>query len=70
MVDPPSGQFQSAGIQTLNADPSIDETAASIDDVNQAVAKMRCGKASGVCNIGAELLKAGCDAVIRGWMFS
>ena len=32
-VDPPSGQLQTAGLQTLDADPPIDETAPSIGDV-------------------------------------
>ena len=37
MVDPPSGQLHTAGLQTLDADPSIDETAPSID-VKESVA--------------------------------
>ena len=53
-------------MQTLDADPPIDETAHSIGDVKEAVAKMRCGKAAGICNISAELHKAGGDAMIRG----
>ena len=40
-VDPPSGQLQTAGLQTLDADPSIDETAPSISDVKEAVARQR-----------------------------
>ena len=32
-VDPPSGQLQTAGLQTLDADPPIDDTAPSIGDV-------------------------------------
>ena len=65
-VDPPSGQLQTAGLQTLNADPPIDVTAPSIDDVKEAVAKLRGGKAAGICNISEELLKAGGEAMIRG----
>ena len=42
----------------LDADPPTDETAPSIYHVKEAVAKLRCGKAAGVCNISAELLKA------------
>ena len=65
-VDPPSGQLRTAGLQTLDADPPIDETAPSIGDVKEAVAKLRGGKAAGICNISAELLKAGGEAMIRG----
>ena len=65
-VDPPSGQLQTAGLQMLDADPPIDETAPSIGNVNEAVAKLRGGMAAGICNISAELLKAGGEAMIRG----
>ena len=59
LVDPPSGQLQTAGLQTLDAEPPINETAPSIDDGKEAVAMLRSGKAAGICNISAELLKAG-----------
>ena len=49
----------------LDADPLIDKTAPSIH-VKEAVAKLRGGKAAGICNISAELLKAGGEATIRG----
>ena len=65
-VDPPSRQLQNAGLQTLEADPSIDETAPSIGDVKEAVGKLRGGKAVGISNISAELLIAGGEAMIRG----
>ena len=65
-VDPPSEQLRTAGLQTLDADPPIDETAPSISDVKEAVAKLGGGKAPGICNISAELLKAGGEAMIRG----
>ncbi|KAG0720925.1 LINE-1 retrotransposable element ORF2 protein [Chionoecetes opilio] len=38
----------------------------ALDEVREAVAKLRGGKAAGVCNISAELLKAGGEAMIRG----
>ena len=66
ILHPPSGQLRTAGLQTLDADPPIDETAPSIGDVKEAVAKLRGGKAAGICNISAELLKAGGEAMIRG----
>ena len=40
-IDPPSGQLRTAELQMLDADPPINETAPSIDDVKQAVAKLR-----------------------------
>ena len=66
MVDPPSRQPRTAGLQMLEADPPINETAPSIDDVKEPVAKLRGGKAAGICNISAELLKAGGEAMIHG----
>ena len=54
-------------MQTLDADPPIDENAPSIGDVKEAVAKLRGGKAAaGICNMSAELLKAGGEAMTRG----
>ncbi|KAG0723026.1 LINE-1 retrotransposable element ORF2 protein [Chionoecetes opilio] len=65
-VDPPTEQLHTTGLQSVDADPPIDETAPSLDEVREAVAKLRGGKAAGVCNISAELLKAGGEAMIRG----
>ena len=65
-VDSPNGQLQTAGLQTLDADPPIDETAPSIDDMKVSVAKLSGGKAAGICNISAELLKAGGETMIHG----
>ena len=50
-VDPPSGQLQMVGLQTLDADLPIDKTVPSTDDVKEAVAKLRGGKAAGIHNI-------------------
>ena len=50
-VDAISGQLRTAGLQTLDADPPIDETAPSIGDVKETVANLRDGKAAGICNI-------------------
>ncbi|KAG0720902.1 Transposon TX1 uncharacterized protein [Chionoecetes opilio] len=65
-VDPPTEQLHTTGLQAVDADPPIDETAPSLDEVREAVAKLKGGKAAGVCNISAELLKAGGEAMIRG----
>ena len=66
MADPPTGQLQLAGLRTLVADPPIDVAVPSLAEVREAVAKLRGGKAPGVCNISVELLKGGGDAMIRG----
>ena len=50
----------------MDADPPIYETAPSTDDVKEAVAKLKGGVAAGICNINAELLKAGGGAMMRG----
>lgn len=66
MADPPNGQLPVAGLQMAEADPPIDEAPPSLDEVREAVARLRGGKAPGVCNISAELLKAGGEAMTRG----
>ena len=57
-MDLPSGQLQTAGLQTLHADPPIDETTPSIGYVKEAVANVRSGKAAGISSISVQLLKA------------
>ena len=37
-VNPPSGQLQTTELQVMDADPSINEAAPSIDEVKEAVA--------------------------------
>ena len=64
-INPPTGWLQTTGLQVLNADPSINQAAPSIDKVKETVAKWWDGKAAGICNISAELLKAGSEAMIR-----
>ncbi|KAG0716086.1 hypothetical protein GWK47_010475 [Chionoecetes opilio] len=66
-VDPPIGQFHTTGLRAVDANPPIDETAASFDEVREAVAKLSGSKAAGVCKISAELLKAWGAAMIR-WL--
>ena len=56
-MDPPSGQLQTAELQTIG-------------DVKEAVAKLRGGKAAGICNISAELLKGGVKPWSVGCMLS
>ena len=48
MVDLPRGQLQTAGLQMLDVDPPNDETAPSIDNVKEAVAKLKDGKVAGI----------------------
>ena len=50
----------------IDADPSINKAAPSIDEVKEAVAKLRGGKTAGICNMNTELLKAGGEAMICG----
>ena len=66
MADPPIEQLRTDGLRVVDADPPINETAPSLDEVREAVARLRGGKAPGVCNISAELLKSGGEAMIRG----
>ena len=66
MAEPPSGELPSAGIQPLVAVPPLDEAVPSLDEVKKAVARLKSGRAAGVCDIPAELVKAGGEAMIRG----
>ena len=65
-VNPPSGRLQTTELQVMDADPPINETAPSIGEVKEAVAKLTDGKAADICNISTELLKAGDKVMIRG----
>ena len=49
----------------VDADPTINKAAPSLDEVKEAVARLRGGKAAGICNISAKLLKGGGEAMIR-----
>ncbi len=55
-----------AGLQMAEANPPIDEVPPSLAEVRGAVARLRGGKAAGVCNISAEMLKAGGEAMTHG----
>ena len=66
MAAPPAERLRGDGVQTLDADPPINEATPSLDEVKEAVDRLRGGKAPGVCNVSAELLKAGGEAMIRG----
>ena len=45
-VDPPSGQLQTAGIQSMAADTPIDETIPCIDEAKEACAQVNGWKSS------------------------
>ena len=66
MADPPTRRLPRADVQPVVADPPIREATPSIAEVRMAVAKLKGGKAAGVCGIAGELLKSGGDAMIRG----
>lgn len=56
-TNPPRRQLPIAGLQMVDADPPIDGSPLCFDEVRQAVARLRGGKAPGVCYISSELLK-------------
>ena len=41
MAEPPSGHLEIAGLRVLNADQPINEAPPSLDEVREAVAKLR-----------------------------
>lgn len=47
------GQLQITGLQTLGADPSIDEAVLFLDEVRKAVARLRGGKVQGFATFEA-----------------
>ena len=62
----PNRQLPVDGVETSAADPPVDESPPSLAEVREAVNKLKSGKAAGVCNISAEMLKAGGEAMIHG----
>lgn len=65
-ADHTSGQPRTDGLQAADANPLIDEAAPFLDEMKEAKAKLKDGKATDVCNISAELVKAGGEATTRG----
>ena len=57
----------------MDADSPINEATLSIHEVKEAVVKLRGGKAAGICNTSAELLRTEGEARIHGlhavWLF-
>ncbi len=66
MAEPPSRRLSLAGVEIATADPPVDETPPSLAEVREAVNKLKGGKAVGVCNISAEMVKAGGETMIHG----
>ena len=66
VVDPPLERLPSADVRPLVANPPISEAPPSLSEVREAVGRLKCGKAPGICGISAELLKAGGEAMIHG----
>lgn len=58
---PPTGEFQIVGLQTLDADPPIDETAPSLHEERKAIGRLRGGKMFVICKIQRGAAKG------RGW---
>ena len=65
-ADPPTRQLPTDDVQIAVPDPPIDEAPPSLAEVRMAVAKLKGGRAAGVCGIAGELLKAGGEDMIRG----
>lgn len=61
----PSRQLSLAGLQMAAPDRPTGETPLSLVEIREAVRKLKGGKAAGICNISAEMLKAGGEAMIR-----
>ncbi len=65
MAEPPSRRLSMAAVEIAAADPPVDEIPPSLAEMREAVNKLKGGKAAGVCNISAEMLKAGGEAMIH-----
>lgn len=65
-MDTPSWEFPVNGSKEVDADPPIDERPPTLVAIREAMAKLRSGKSPGICNISAELLRAGGEAMISG----
>ena len=50
-VNPPSRWLQTTGLQVMDAVQPINKAVPSVDEVKEAVAKLRGRKAAGICNI-------------------
>ena len=59
-------KLQTTGLQVMNADLPINKAALFLDEVKEAMAKLRGEKAAGICNINAELLTAEGEAMLHG----
>lgn len=66
MTCPPSGKLQFDVTQAVDDVPPIGETPPSLASVRKAVASLESGKAAGVCNNSAKVLKAKDVAMIQG----
>lgn len=66
MDKPPSEQLLTTRLQILDDDPPLHEITSSLDDVREAVARLRDRKALDTFSISTELLRAGGTAMIRG----
>ncbi len=53
-------------MQVLAADPPVDKTLPPLAKIREAVNKLKCGKAAGICNVSAKMLKAWGEVMMRG----
>ncbi len=66
MAEPPSRRLSLACEEIPAADLKVDEIPPFLAEVREAVNKLKGGKAAGVCNISAEMLKAVGETMIHG----
>ena len=63
-ADPPAVELDVRGVSIPTADPPINCDPPSFVETQAAVNCLKWGKASGICGIHVELLKAGGNAVL------
>ena len=65
-VDPPTVSLDASDVSVPVPDPPISEEPPTLTEVRMAISKLKSGKAAGICDIPAELLKAGGEPMARG----
>ena len=63
-ADPPAVELDVMGVTIAIADPPINCGPPSFVETQTAVNRLKWGKDPGICDINAELLKAGGNAVL------
>ncbi len=66
MSETPSRRLSLAGVEISAPNPPVDETLLSLAELRETANNLKGRKAAGVCNVRAEILKAGTEAMIHG----